>query len=162
LEYKKGTHMKKIILSVLGVVLVATNLFAAKPETPKPDVSATFGAKYISVSDAKKAQDNGALILDTRKSSQVSEEKIKDAVKALYREKGGNKNRIPNFDSSKDKFTTKNIPTDKNVELITYCNGPRCWRSFKAAVSLTKMGYTNVSWMRDGIPAWKSAGLPTK
>jgi len=154
--------MKKVILSIFGVVLLATNLFGAKPETPKPEVSATFGAKYISVSDAKKAQSNGALLLDTRKTSQVSEEKIEGAVKALYKEKGGNKNRMGNFDASKDKFTTKNIPADKNAKLITYCNGPRCWRSFKAAVTLTKMGYKNVYWMRDGIPSWKKAGFSTK
>lgn len=154
--------MKKIILSILGVAFIATSLFAAKPETPDATASAEFGVKYISVADAKKAQDNGAIILDVRKSSQVSEEKIKGAVKALYKEKGGNKNRIGNFDSSGDKFTIKNLPSDKSVKVIPYCNGPRCWRSFKASVTLNKMGYTNVLWMRDGIPAWKSAGFPTE
>jgi rhodanese-related sulfurtransferase len=154
--------MKKIILSLFSLALVATSLFGAKPECPKPEVSAAMGAKYISVADAKKAQDAGALILDTRKSSEVSEQRIKGAIRALYKEKGGNKNRIGKFDSTGENLTMDNIPANKATQLITYCNGPHCWRSFKAAVTLTNAGYKNVHWMRDGIPAWKEAGLPTE
>ena len=154
--------MKKIILSVISLALLATSLFGAKPECPKAAVSASMGAKYISVADAKKAQDMGAIILDTRKSSEVSEERIKGAVRALYKEKGGNKNRKGKFSKKGEKFTIANVPSDKSSKLITYCNGPHCWRSFKAAVTLTNMGYTNVYWLRDGIPAWKAAGLPTE
>jgi len=154
--------MKKIIFSVISLALLATSLFGKKPETPKPEVSASLGAKYISVQDAKKAQKNGALMVDARKYSEYAEERIKGAVSAVYKEKGGNKNRIPHFNPKGEKLNMKNIPANKNMKIITYCNGPHCWRSFKAAVTLTKMGYKNVYWMRDGIPAWKAAGFPTE
>ena len=154
--------MKKIILSVISLALLAINLFGAKPECPKPEISASLGATYISVSDAKKAQAKGAVILDTRKSSEVSEERISGALRALYKEKGGNKNRHARFNPKIEKLKMKNVPKDKTTTLITYCNGPHCWRSFKAAVVLSKQGYKNVFWMRDGIPAWKTAGFPTE
>jgi rhodanese-related sulfurtransferase len=155
--------MKKLLLMlIVALGLLTTNAFASKPECPKAEKSTVLGAKYISVADAKKAQANGALILDTRKSKEASEETIAGSVRALYKEKGGNKNRIAKFSSTGEKLTMKNIPKDKNAYLITFCNGPHCWRSYKASVILTKAGYKNVRWMRDGIPAWKKAGYPTK
>lgn len=101
-------------------------------------------------------------LLDTRKPVDVSKSKIKGAKRAFYNEKGGNKNRIAQWDTSKDKFQTENVPTDKNAVIVTYCNGAQCWKSYKGAVTLTKMGYTNVHWMRDGIPAWQKAGYPVE
>ena len=154
--------MKKLILGlVVSLGLLSTNAFAGKPNTPEPAAAAAFGAKYISVADAKKAQENGALLLDARKTKEVSEATIAGSKTALYKEKGGNKNRIPNF-APKGHLTMKNVPKDKNAQLITFCNGSHCWRSYKAAVTLTKAGYTNVRWMRDGFPGWKAAGYPTK
>ena len=155
--------MKKII-SVFGILglLFTTGLFAGKPSTPEPSVAKKVGAHYITVEEAKKAQSSGALLLDTRKSKEVAQATILGSKTALYKEKGGNKNRMAQWDDSKDKFDTSNIPADKSTALITFCNGSHCWRSFKSAVTLTKMGYTNVRWMRDGFPGWKKAGYPTK
>jgi len=154
--------MKKIILATASVILLTTNLFGAKPETPTPAEGPSYGAKYISVSDAKTKFDAGVLFLDTRKPIQVTKERIKGAVRALYKEKGGNKQRVAKWDNAKDKLDMKNIPSDKSTEMVSYCNGSKCWRSYKTAVTLTNMGYTNVYWLRDGIPGWKKAGNPTE
>jgi len=152
--------MKKIILSL--IMLFTTGAFAAKPTTPNPTDALAYGAKYISVSDAKALYDNGAIFLDTRKPLQYSKQHIKGAKRAYYNEKGGNKNKLAKWDNSKDKFKTKDIPSDKNTKLITYCNGKNCWKSYKAAVALTKMGYTNVNWLREGIPGWIKSGYPVE
>ncbi len=152
--------MKKIIFT-LCVALVGF-AFAAKPTTPEPAEAAKMGAKFITVADAKKLYDNGAIFLDTRKPTDVSKSKIKGALRAYYKEKGGNKNKMADWDTSKDKFKTKNVPADKSTAIVTYCNGAKCWKSYKAAVALTRMGYTNVNWMRHGIPAWKKAGYPVE
>jgi rhodanese-related sulfurtransferase len=152
--------MKKIIL--LLCVIFAGSAFAAKPTTPEPAEAATMGAKYITISDAKKLFDGGAVFLDTRKPMEVSQNRIKGAIRAYYDEKGGNKNKAADWDASADVFQTENIPADKSKALITYCNGEKCWKSYKAAVALTKKGYTNVHWMREGIPAWTKAGNPVE
>jgi len=157
----KGEKMKKII--VLLFVIFVGFAFAAKPTTPEVAEAATMGAKYISVADAKKLFDGGATFLDTRKPMEVSQSKVKGAIRAYYNEKGGNKNKLANWDTTADKFQTENLPADKTATLITYCNGAKCWKSYKAAVVLTKkLGYTNTYWMRDGIPAWKKAGNPVE
>jgi len=154
--------MKKLFLGlVVTLGLLCTNAYAGKPNTPEPSVSKMLGAHFISVKDAKKAQENGALLVDTRKTKEVLEETIVGSKTALYKEKGGNKNRIPKFEP-KGKLNMKNIPADKNALIITFCNGSHCWRSYKAAVTLTKAGYKNIKWMRNGLPAWKEAGYPTK
>lgn len=151
--------MKKIVLLLVCLVGFA---LAAKPVTPEPADAAQYGAKFISVDEAKKLFDGGAIFADTRKPLEVSKSKIKGAVRAYYNEKGGNKNKLPKWDSSKDKFKIEDLPTDKNKTIVTYCNGKNCWKSYKAAVSLTQMGYTDVHWMRNGIPAWKKAGYPVE
>ena len=49
---------------------------------------------------------------------------------------------------------------DKDIELILYCGGG--FRSALAAVSLQKMGYTNIWSMAGGWHAWEEAGAPTE
>ena len=154
--------MKKIILTVFGIAFLAINLFGAKVETPKPNEAKALGVNYISIEDAKKALDSGAVFLDNRNKKKFLKGKIKGAVTAIYREKGGNKNRISNFNKNGERLTMKNIPKDKNTKLITYCSSINCWKSFKAAVTLSAKGYKNVYWMRDGFVTWRKAKLPTE
>ncbi|ABK44033.1 Rhodanese domain protein [Magnetococcus marinus MC-1] len=49
-------------------------------------------------------------------------------------------------------------PKDKAI--ITFCNGLTCWRSPKAALALTKLGFSNVQWYRLGMNDWKAQSLP--
>ena len=147
---------------MLCVVFIGS-LFAAKPTTPEIKEAAIMGAKFISVQDAKKLFDAGSTVfLDARKPIDVSKSKVKGALRAYYNEKGGNKNKKPDWDTSKDKFQTKNLPADKSKNIVVYCNGKKCWKSYKASVTLTKMGYINVHWMRHGLPAWKKADYPVE
>jgi len=48
---------------------------------------------------------------------------------------------------------------DKNAELVFGCNGPECWKSFKAGTAAMKAGYKKVYWFRGGFPEWRSAGF---
>jgi rhodanese-related sulfurtransferase len=57
--------------------------------------------------------------------------------------------------SSYDNFNVaKELPADKNVNLVFYCYDKRCMASHFAARRAIKAGYKNVSVMGDGIVGW--------
>jgi rhodanese-related sulfurtransferase len=47
----------------------------------------------------------------------------------------------------------------KDRLIVTYCSGPKCSASSKAAAKLRAVGYTNVIEYRDGVEGWKKAGM---
>ncbi len=42
--------------------------------------------------------------------------------------------------------------------LVFFCQGPRCWLSYNAALRAIRLGYRAVYWYRGGIEAWLAAG----
>lgn len=48
----------------------------------------------------------------------------------------------------------------KQMPLVFFCQGPRCWESYNAALRARAAGYPNVFWFRGGLQAWAAAGLP--
>ena len=43
-----------------------------------------------------------------------------------------------------------------------FCNGPECWKSYKAAEQAKKMGFAKVYWLRSGMPEWRVKNLPVR
>ena len=117
------------------------------------------GAKVVSPAEAKAAADKGAMIVDVRSKNEYAEEHIAGAKIVPYKERS---KKVADFDMSKDKFDVSKLGSDKSAAMIFYCNGTSCWKSFKASTTAVKAGYTGVLWLREGIPGWKAAGLPTK
>lgn len=150
----KITHNAKLVLSGLALSMA----FMASPTFADTTDSVQCGTLV----DAKKAKEivdsKSATIVDTRKKVEFSEERIPGAISIVYDEKSEKK---ASYDKTKDKFDMSQL-TDKNKSLLVYCNGPECWRSYKACKSLVESGYKNVNWFRTGIPAWKAAGYPTE
>lgn len=144
-------------LFLLIGVIYSSALFA-KPNTPDASVAAKYGVKLIDNSTAESLHKEGALFVDTRKVPEYAFERIQSAVSAYYDEKGGNANKIENFDGSKDTYYNSRLPSDKSAKLIFYCNGIKCWKSYKAAVTTAKSGYGNVYWLQGGITKWKEDG----
>lgn len=152
--------MKKILLLLLTV---SSFLLAEREPTPTQDQALTQGVKQVTVAEAKTMLSNGAVFLDARKPIDIARGKIKGALRASYKDKGGNKNKVMHWDKSKDSYVDKNFPKDKATSIVTYCNGPKCWKSYKLAVVLVNdLGYKNVYWLRDGFPAWKDASGATE
>lgn len=60
--------------------------------------------------------------------------------------------------SSSNSFdVAKELPADKNSELVFYCANTKCMASHAAANRAIKAGYTDVSVMADGIQGWIKA-----
>ena len=137
---------------LFGVLLVGA---ARADDTP----DALQGAKLVGAEDVAKAQASGAVVIDSRVASEFAEGHIKGAVNVPYREKS---QKSTAFDASQDDFNLAKLPADKAAPLVIYCNGPECWKSFKASSAALKGGYTNVLWYRLGFPDWKAKGHPVE
>lgn len=145
-----------------NIFLILTIIFVnayAKPITPDANIAKKYGVTLLTTQEAKEMNDAGFIFVDTRKVPEYAAEQIPGAISAYYNEVGGNDNKIINFDSSNDSYNTSRLPSNKSSKLIFYCNSKKCWKSYKAAVSSAKNGYTNVHWMQDGISKWKEDGF---
>ncbi|MCW8895544.1 MAG: methyl-accepting chemotaxis protein [Sulfurimonas sp.] len=148
--------------TIKNIFLLLTILYIgayAKPLTPDAEIAKQYGVTVVSPQKALQMQKSGAIFVDTRKVPEYAAEHILGAISAYYDEKGGDDNKIVNFDTSNDLYNTSRLPSDKSSQLIFYCNGKKCWKSYKAAVTSVKDGYTNVYWMQDGISQWKKDGF---
>lgn len=150
--------MKRLATYIVSVVLVigaALPALAAKPLTPESINGATIvGDKWVKDNHGKMS------VFDVRKKAEYIDAHIPGAVSVPYREKSA---KSVDFDSSEDRFKLAKFPTNKSDPVIVYCNGPRCWKSYKAAVLLVRAGHTKVYWYRnDGLPGWRTKGYPVE
>jgi methyl-accepting chemotaxis protein len=146
----------KIFLLLISIFCISAY---AKPDTPDADTALKYKVKLVDTKTALSMHKDGAVFVDTRKVPEYAVERIYGSISAYYDEKGGNDNAIVDFNSSNDIYHNDRLPTDKQTKLIFYCNGIKCWKSYKAAVLSVKDGYTNVYWLQDGIGKWKEEGL---
>ena len=51
------------------------------------------------------------------------------------------------------------VPSDQ--EVVAYCRGPYCLMAFEAVAQLRKKGF-NARRMEEGLPEWRSAGMPVE
>ena len=124
------------------------------------DTPATLaGTKLVSSDEVAKALSSGAVVIDLRVASEYAEGHIKGAINVPYREKSA---KAVDFDASQDEFDVAKLPANKAAAIVIYCNGPECWKSFKASTAAIKAGYTNILWYREGFPNWKSKGQPVE
>jgi rhodanese-related sulfurtransferase len=136
----------------LAVLLFGNAAFADTPDSLK-------GAILVDVAKAKSLVDAGIMVIDARVANEYAESHIKGAVSVPYKEKSA---KAVDFDASQDSIDLSKLPADKNKAILVYCNGPECWKSYKASIAAIKAGYKTVYWFRLGIPEWKAKGYPTE
>ncbi|MFA5233706.1 MAG: methyl-accepting chemotaxis protein [Sulfurimonas sp.] len=137
--------------------LLASSAFA-KADTPDAATASKYGVKVVDTKTALSLKNEGAVFVDTRKVPEFAIERIEGAISAYYDDKGGEENKFPEFDNSNDTYQKSRLPQNKDAKLIFYCNGIKCWKSYKAAVVSVGEGYKNVYWLQDGIAKWKADG----
>lgn len=122
------------------------------------DVPPTLaGVTVVTAAQAKKMIDAGVPVVDTRVGNEYADAHIRGAKNVPYKEKSA---RDVAFDAKQDQFDVAKLPADKGAPVILYCNGPECWKSYKASKVASEAGWKKVQWLRGGFPEWKSSGYP--
>jgi rhodanese-related sulfurtransferase len=142
----------RALAAALMLMLCAPAIAADKPDTPT-----TVSGFAIVTPEEARALVGKASFFDMRSAINYGKGHIQGAKALPYGEKSGF---TPDFDGSKDKFDTSKLPADKNATIVFYSDGPKGWKSYKAAVLASKAGYKNVKWMRAGTAGWQAKGLP--
>jgi rhodanese-related sulfurtransferase/ABC-type phosphate/phosphonate transport system substrate-binding protein len=97
-----------------------------------------------------------AVFVDTRTDTEFKAGHVPGAKLVPYVEKSP---KDADYDAKLDAFDLSKLPQDKATPLIFACNGPECWKSYKASRAAIAAGYTKVHWFRGGFPEWRKSGL---
>lgn len=137
--------MRFIFLS-LALSILVLGCKDASPAAATKEAPAAVEIPEISVEDAEKAIQSGAVALDANSES--------------TREKNGT---VPGavILTSSYKYDVTQLPDDKSKDLIFYCSNTNCTASDTAAERASTHGYERVHVMREGIKGWKAAGKST-
>ena len=112
------------------------------------------GATLVDAREAQRLLKGGAIYIDTRNDAEFQAGHVPGAKLVPYVEKSS---KDVDFDPSQDQFDVSQLPPDKNSQLVLGCNGPECWKSFKAGTAALKAGYKKIAWFRGGYPEWRSS-----
>ena len=131
--------LQLLALCISLVVAPFAALAAVSPENVE-------GATTVSVDDAYTLFEEGVVFVDVRKMADVDAGTIPGAVHL----------------DVKSAFTEAELGAlvDKATAVVVFCNGHACLRSSQAAAMAVEWGFTKVYYMRDGYPAWETAGFP--
>ena len=140
--------------------LLAGTLAAAAGLAAAADVPPTLaGVTVVTAEQARKLVDAGAPVIDTRVGNEYADAHIKGAKNVPYKEKSA---KDAAFNPKEDQFDLAKLPGDKAASLVFYCNGPECWKSYKASRVAAEAGWKSVHWLRGGFPEWKAKGYPVE
>ena len=149
--------MRRTLAGLLGAVVLGCGVVSGAWAATTPDK--LDGVKVVTAAEAKQLADKGAMLVDTRVATENAEKTIKGAKSVVYREKSA---KDVKFDRTQDNWDLSKLPSDKNAAIVTFCNGPECWKSYKGAMLARDAGHKQVYWLRGGLPEWIAAGLPTQ
>jgi rhodanese-related sulfurtransferase len=112
----------------------------------------------VNAAEVVALHDKGVPIIDVRIDREFYEKHIKGAVLIPYGEKSL---KDVAFDPAVDAWAgPEKLDPDKPV--VFQCNGPECWKSYKAASVALAKGFKTVYCFRGGFPEWESRGLPVE
>ncbi len=115
------------------------------------------GVQRVSAKQAYELSQKGAKLVDVRTEREYNAKHARGAILIPYGEKSL---KAIDFDSKLDSFGGLS-KLDKTQPVIFFCNGAECWKSYKASSVARDAGFTNVYWLRGGMPEWNAQQLPT-
>ena len=113
------------------------------------------GATVVNAEEVKKLMAQGAVVVDTRNEKEYGARHIPGAVFVPYVEKSL---KDVAYDARLDDFSAMKTLNPK-TPTIFQCNGPECWKSYKASKAAIAAGFSKVYWYRGGMPDWESANV---
>ena len=116
------------------------------------------GATIVTAVEVVSLQQKGVALIDVRIAKEYQEKHIRGAISIPYSEKSL---KDVAFEPALDEWAGPE-KLDKNQPVIFQCNGPECWKSYKAAKVALAKGFRTVYWFRGGYPEWETAGLPVE
>jgi rhodanese-related sulfurtransferase len=96
------------------------------------------------------------VVVDTRSGKEFDAEHIRGAINLPYVERSLKET---DFDATKDDFSALGKLT-KDQPVVFLCNGPECWKSYKASRAAVAAGFGKVYWFRGGMPEWRDKQMP--
>lgn len=113
------------------------------------------GVTLVNAQQVDEMMRKGAVAVDTRTLKEYENEHITGAIHAPYVERSLKET---DFDAALDDYSAiVSLPRDK--PLIFLCNGPECWKSYKASKIAIAKGLTQVHWFRGGVPEWREKAM---
>jgi len=133
----------------LAFVLVSAVLgFAAPAVAEELAPEKIAGVTTIDAKAAKALYDAGVPFVDTRSDGDWEAGRVAGAY---------------HLDSKKvTEADLLKVVKSKAGKVVLYCNGIKCLRSSEVAVKAVEWGFTNLSYLREGLPAWKAANYPVE
>lgn len=113
------------------------------------------GAQVVDAAAVAQLLQRGARYIDTRTDAEFKAGHPPGAVLVPYVEKSP---KDADYDAQLDQFDLSRLGSDRGAELIFACNGPECWKSYKASRAAIQAGFTRVHWFRGGLPEWRGTG----
>jgi len=112
------------------------------------------GATVVDATEVARLMTQGAIVVDTRNEKEFKQRHIPGATFLPYHEKSL---KDVAYDASVDEFPGLDS-LDRQRPTIFQCNGPECWKSYKASRAAIGKGFAKVYWFRGGMPEWERAG----
>jgi rhodanese-related sulfurtransferase len=110
------------------------------------------GVTVVDAEQVKVLAAQGAVIVDTRNEKEYKQSHIPGALFVPYHEKSL---KDVAYDATADDFSAL-TKLEKQKPTIFHCNGPECWKSYKASRAAVAAGFAKVYWYRGGMPDWEN------
>ena len=114
------------------------------------------GANVVDAKAVAQLLQAGATYIDTRTEAEFKAGHVPGSRLVPYIEKSAKE---ADYNAALDQFDVSKLGADRNADLVFACNGPECWKSFKASQAAIKAGFTRVHWFRGGLPEWRASGM---